>query len=300
MISASIVTFHTDPAILKRLLDSIDNSIIDKVFVIDNSSSSDVSDLLKNYPKSTYIDSGCNLGYGKAHNIGLKASINEGYKYHIIINPDIHWEGDIISPIVYFLDNNEDIGQLMPKILYPNGDIQYLCKLLPNPFDLFIRRFVQIKSLTSKHNAEYEMHWSGYNMTMQVPVLSGCFMVLRNSIIEKTGGFDERFFIYCEDVDLCRRIGQVSKTVFFPSVSVYHSFKRGSYNNKKLLLLHLQSVVKYFNKWGWIFDKDRSRINKDCRDAIKKKLPRSKGPIGNLDDNLLKEEVVVSSYSNIL
>ena len=65
----------------------------------------------------------------------------------------------------------------MPQILYPNGEVQYLCKLLPTPLDLFGRRFIPFKAFQEKRNAWYEMHWSGYEKVMEVPSLSGCFTV---------------------------------------------------------------------------------------------------------------------------
>jgi len=103
---------------------------------------------------------------------------------------------------------------------------------------------------------------------MQVPSLSGCFMLLRTEVLKVVGGFDERFFMYCEDFDLCRRIGQVSKTIYYPDVSVIHNYEKGSYKNSKLLRYHIQSSVKYFNKWGWFFDKERRRINNDTLDRL--------------------------------
>lgn len=70
--------------------------------------------------------------------------------------------------------------------------------------------------------------------------------------------------MYAEDLDLCRRIGNVSKTIFYPHVFVYHSYEKGSYKNFKLLIYHIISIIKYFNKWGWIFDKERRNINQLC------------------------------------
>lgn len=76
-----------------------------------------------------------------------------------------------------------------------------------------------------------------------------------------TGGFDERFFMYLEDNDLSRRVGQVSRTMFYPHVSVIHEYKKGSYKNPKLLIYHITSAVKYFNKWGWMFDNEKKKVN---------------------------------------
>ena len=273
MVSASIVTYYPNLEALKRLLKTVEQSSIDKLYLIDNSSSEEVKKISNEFKKDQYIDAELNLGYGKGHNIGIDKSISEGYKYHIIINPDIFWEGDMITPMISYMDSHQDVGQLMPKILYPNGELQYLCKLLPTPYDLFARRFLPFKNLIDKINSDYEMHWTGYDRIMEVPVLSGCFMVLRNKVVEKVGGFDEQFFLYAEDVDLCRRIGEVSKTIYFPEVYVYHTYERGSYKANKLLWYHINSIIKYFNKWGWFYDSQRKKRNNYCIDNIREYTP---------------------------
>ena len=111
------------------------------------------------------------------------------------------------------MDSYPDCGLVMPQILYPNGNIQYLCKLLPTPMDLFGRRFIPIRKYQEKSADRYELHFTGYDKVMEVPSLSGCFMFMRVDILKKVSGFDERFFMYAEDLDLCRRIGEISKTM---------------------------------------------------------------------------------------
>ena len=108
------------------------------------------------------------------------------------------------------------------------------------------------------------MQFTNYDKEMEVPALSGCFMFLRVDVLKKVGMFDERYFMYAEDLDLCRRIGEVSHTMFYPAVSVYHAYEKGSYKNKKLLKYHICSVIKYFNKWGWMFDAKRTHKNREC------------------------------------
>ena len=74
-------------------------------------------------------------------------------------------------------------------------------------------------------------------------------MLVRTSVLQQTGLFDERYFLYMEDVDLCRRIGEVSKTVYFPEVTVFHEYQKGSYRNWLLMKYHVESAWKYFSKW---------------------------------------------------
>jgi GT2 family glycosyltransferase len=161
------------------------------------------------------------------------------------------------------MEDNKDIGLVMPKVLYPDGSLQYLCKKLPTPFDLIARRFLPsfLKPLFQKRLDIYEFKDQNYNAIMEVPYLSGCFMFIRTGVFKEIGMFDERIFMYIEDIDLCRRIGQKYKTIYYPEAIVYHEFAKESYKSKKLLKIHIDSTIKYFNKWGWFFDKDRKKIN---------------------------------------
>lgn len=262
-IYASIVTFHTRHSDLARLIECVMKSPIQKIFIIDNSSNDELREFVQNNEKIHYIHS-LNLGYGSGHNVAIKKSLEEKVKYHIILNPDVYWHTPIVRELEEYMDLHSDCGLVMPKVLYPNGETQYLCKLVPTPADLILRRFIPIKSWQTKHDYKYEMQWMGYNRILEVPILSGCFMMLRCSVVEKTKGFDERYFMYAEDVDLCRRIGEVSKTIFYPKVSIYHEYAKGSYGNRRMLIMHIKSIVKYFNKWGWFFDKKRRQRNQYC------------------------------------
>jgi GT2 family glycosyltransferase len=272
MITASIVTYKTDIEELEKVISCVINSIVDTVYIIDNSPS-DALKTISNYSgKIIYIFNNANLGYGKAHNIAIRKSIEKQAKYHIIINPDIYFEGGVVETLANFMDDNIDIGHVMPKVVYPNGELQYLCKLLPNPFYLFSRRFILLKQWINKENIRYELRFTGYKKIMRVPSLSGCFMFIRTDVLEKTGGFDEVFFMYMEDFDLCRRIGRISKTYFYPFVTIYHKYNKESYRNVKILKCHIKSGIKYFNKWGWFFDKDRKKINKKTLQELNYKL----------------------------
>jgi GT2 family glycosyltransferase len=96
---------------------------------------------------------------------------------------------------------------------------------------------------------------------MFVPYLSGCFMLLRQSALQEIGLFDERFFMYPEDIDLTRRMAERYETIYFPEVSVVHEHGAASYKSVRMLIVHVYNLVKYFNKWGWINDPIRERLN---------------------------------------
>jgi GT2 family glycosyltransferase len=162
------------------------------------------------------------------------------------------------------MEQNKDIGNIMPQVRYPNGEIQYLCKLLPTPVDLIFRRFMPFKKWQEKRNEKHELRWTGYDKIMNVPNLSGCFMFLRCNVLQEIGLFDEHIFMYLEDVDLNRRIHTKYKTIYFPKRSITHEYAKASYKNKRLLLAHVNSSIYYFNKWGWFFDQERKSMNRQC------------------------------------
>ncbi|QJA06970.1 glycosyltransferase family 2 protein [Thermosulfurimonas marina] len=257
---------------LKKCLNSvITSNLVHKIFLIDNSPKNILSKFKNHDNRIEYIFNGKNLGFGKAHNIALRKSIEEKVPYHLVLNPDVYFEKGVLEELYKFMEENTDVGLVMPKVLYPDGKIQYLCKLLPTPFDLFGRRFLNFppfKKYIEKRNEIYELRFTGYNKMMVVSHLSGCFMFIRTQVLEKVGLFDERFFMYLEDTDLSRRIYKFSKTVYYPHVYIYHEFGKGSYKNWKLLTYHIKSAIYYFNKWGWFFDKERKEINKKTLEKL--------------------------------
>lgn len=263
MLTASIVVYKTTEMELKTIVNCALNSTIHKVYIVDNSPSNESQSVINSYhsPKLIYIYGHGNIGYGAGHNMAIKKSIELGATYHIILNPDIIFQADAISALTQFMDSHPDIGSVMPNIIYPDGRSQRLCKLLPTPFDIFARRLLP-KSLTTKHNERYEMHFMGYDKPWNCPNLSGCFMFLRTDILKQIGGFDDRFFMYFEDTDLIRRIHQVSITAFYPNATIIHAHKAEHRTSKTLLKISIESAIKYFNKYGWLFDKERCIFNK--------------------------------------
>lgn len=269
-LTVSIVAYNNNSDHLRAAIESaLKSKLNTKLYLIDNSPHDQLKALAQ-YPGCEYIFNNRNLGFGKAHNIAMQKALSES-KYHLVLNPDIYFEEGVLEKIFEYMEMNADVGQIMPKVLYPTGEVQRLCKLLPSPADLFLRRFFPWVKGASKRNRKYELAESGYNRIMNIPYLSGCFMFLRTSVLGETGFFDDRIFMYIEDADLTRRIHLRYKTLFFPSVHVYHHYNKGSYKNLKLMLYNIHGAIVYFSKWGWIFDSERKRIN---RQVIRDYLPR--------------------------
>ncbi|MDR1544066.1 MAG: glycosyltransferase [Prevotellaceae bacterium] len=260
LINVSIVLYNNKLDKISNLISTIrKSSLVNKIYLIDNSPKrcQEFENL-----QVTYIFNDRNIGYGRGHNIALNQTIFDNQAaYHLAMNADLTCDAEIIDEITAYMQENQDVGSLMPKVFYPNGKIQYLCRLLPDPMDLIVRRFLP-KFVMKTRVARLEMRDTDYNHIINVPHISGCFMFLRTEILKKTGLFDERYFLYLEDIDLTRRIQQVSRTIFYPKVSIIHEHRQGSYNSLRLLVVHIYSAIKYFNKWGWFSDKERDRINK--------------------------------------
>lgn len=260
--TASLVTFRNSARQIERLLRSLHASrTVVQVVVFDNSPDESLRNVVT-AAGALYLRNGKNTGFGAGHNHAIRA-LEFAAPYHLVINPDIECSPDVIDSLRDFMECHPEIGLVMPRILNPDGTPQQLCKLLPSPLDLFARRFLGRAGATvfRQQHARYQLQHLDLHQPREVPCLSGCFMFLRRAAMEQAGLFDERFFMYMEDVDLCRRIGERYKTALYPNVAVRHEYAKGSYKDVKLLAYHLQSAVRYFSKWGWFFDGERNVRN---------------------------------------
>lgn len=265
-VTAAIVVYKNPPSLVRRAaLSFMRTPRRVCLFVIDNSPTDELRRVAEECG-AEYIFAGKNLGYGAAHNIAI-ARVANCSKYHLILNPDIYFDPEVIDRLYCFMEQNPDVGLVMPKILNPDGSVQPLCKLLPSPFDLFARRFLPqfARRLLKRKMDSYECRDVDLARAAFIPYLSGCFMFLRTEVLQKVDGFDERFFMYFEDTDLTRRIAREWLTVFLPYTSVYHEFGRGSYKELRLLGIHLVNAVRYFNKFGWLADPERAAMNERTR-----------------------------------
>ena len=289
MITASIVTYNHHLLDFEPVLRSLFASPVDVVYIVDHSDTvMDLKAELNEYTAKvlkgeSYLqekrNNGFRLvymphennGYGGGHNVAMRDAKEHGSEFHLVVNPDVWFGPEVIPAMVDYMRGHDDVGNIMPKVLYPNGSVQRLAKLLPSPMDM-IGRFCLPDFVIFRRNNKFELRQSGFTKTMNVPFLSGCFMFLRTSILDTVGYFDERFFLYGEDVDFSRRIYRQYRNVYLTDISIYHTFTRGSRKSLRLMLIHIMSMVKYFNKWGWVRDKERRRINREVQKQIVDKL----------------------------
>lgn len=274
-IVGSIVLHHTPPsevehAISQFLLAASANNLKAHLCVIDNSPVPLEADCLR-YPSVSYCFTNRNLGYGRAHNIALRASQGRA-KYNLVVNTDVTYSPEVIGELTTFLDAHPNTGIAAPKILYPDGTLQHVCRLLPTPLNVFLRRFLPRSRWAKRADEKYELRRWNHESIANIPFLSGSFLMLRTDLCASVGGFDERFFLYAEDVDLCRTIHQIADTAYIPHVSIIHEYRRLNSRSWLGTWHGIRSHCQYFNKWGWFFDKDRNEINfhtiRRLRDSI--------------------------------
>jgi GT2 family glycosyltransferase len=238
-----------------------------QLVLVDNADESSVAALAEEYG-AIYVRSPGNIGFGRAHNLAYERVRNLS-SYHLVLNPDVYFDGPVLKTLVDVMAAEPRVGVLMPKILYGNGTTQHLCKRLPTPWDLLVRRFAPgfAHGIFRQAMERYELRDCNYDQPMEPPTLSGCFLLLRNAVIDQVGLFDSRFFMYMEDVDLVRRILSVSRALYYPRVAITHEYQKGSYRSGRLALHHVLSAVKYFSKWGWLYDPERGRLNRRSCDV---------------------------------
>lgn len=269
-LTASIVAYKTDHAELEQVVRCCrDSSLRVEILVVDNSPSDELASLCRALG-TKYIHTAHNVGFGAGHNIAFNKSSTS--KYHLVLNCDVQFRHEILGQLFAVMEVNESVGLVMPRVLYPDGSPQKLCKRLPTPFDILGRRIfpgLLHRLFQSQMNA-FELSDMDMSKVLSVPYLSGCFMLLRKRALRDVGMFDERYFMYFEDLDLTRRIHQRYDTVYYPMATVIHRHEKGSYKSIKLLFCGIHSAVQYFNKWGWLWDRERRRIN------------RAIGPVGNI------------------
>jgi len=268
-ITSCIVLYDNDVKMLEEAIASFLNTNLNvKLYLVDNSPT-DKLKILVTDPRIEYFHNPLNPGFGASHNVAIENAISLGSKYHFIVNPDIFFKGDVITPMVDYMENDNTIGMMMPQILNNDGSIQNLPKLLPSPLSILKRKLKKPSKAYEEFINRYELRHVPKDIIYNAPVLSGCFTLLNLEAIKKVGMYDDAFFMYFEDWDLSRRVHKHYKTIYFPKVSVVHEYESGANKNPKLFKIFVNSAVTYFNKWGWFFDSEREKINKEALSQFK-------------------------------
>lgn len=259
-LTASIVVHRTPFPQLANALECLLRSDVCKVFVIDNSPDDSLRAVASADSRIDYrhVD---NHGFGAGHNIALREAVEDPEGFHLVMNADVWWEGDVPASLVGYLLRNPGVGMVMPKVFYPDGALQYTCRMLPTPADLFAKRFLPA-SLAKRRVDRYLLAAHDHDRPLNCPYLLGSFLLFRNSTLLDCGLFDERFFMYPEDIDITRRIHEKWLTMYWPGVSIVHEHAAASRRSLRMLRVHLVNMARYFNKWGWWADRSRRLFNR--------------------------------------
>lgn len=246
-LSITIVAYHNDEDI-KAAVESIEawtpQHISKQIYIVDNADGC-LKELEQQYEDVRYLSTGKNIGFGGGHNFVLEQLDS---KFHAIVNPDIVLKEDVFSKLISFMQD-ESIGMCVPRLVDENGALLAVYRRELTVRDMFIRMF--LKKYFKKRQAYHTMQEQDYTKTFDVPFAQGSFLLIRTELFQKLGGFDERFFLYMEDTDLCKRVNEVSRLCYYPDATVVHKWEKGSHKSGKLFKLHVQSMIAYFSKWGW-------------------------------------------------
>ena len=198
-ITATIVLYKNDIEMLRKAIDSfLSTSLPKKLFLVDNSP----TDRLRyefEHPDLEYVYIGQNVGYGRANNY-VSRFIESNSDYHLVLNPDVYFDNNVVLELVKELEKDTSLSVIAPKTLYPDGVFQHSCRRYPSFLELLFRRLRIFKSVTDK--GEYK------DLDLSRPFypdfIQGAFLLFRTSDYIKLEGFDKRYFMYMEDVDICR------------------------------------------------------------------------------------------------
>ena len=251
-ISIIIVNYNVKE-FLSNLLNAIKRAKHDlslEIFVVDNASSDNsVSYLMKRYPEVSFIENTRNLGFGRANNQALEKANGT---YTLLINPDTLISEDTLAVLKQYMDEHSETGACGCKILNPDGTFAPESRRsIPTPLSA-LWKVLGLTTLFPRNKtfAEYYLSWMDEDSPSQVPVLSGAFMFFRTRVLKELRGFDEQFFMYGEDIDLCYRTNKAGYHVdYVPSTSIIHykgeSTKK---DNIDYIVLFNRAMLQFFKK----------------------------------------------------
>ncbi len=247
-----IIVNYNVKQFLENLIVSIKkaaSNIRHEIIVIDNASDDGSVEMLnEKFSNVNLIVNKENKGFGVANNQGLK--IAKG-KYILLINPDTIVKEDTFTKLIEFLDANQNIGMATCKVLNNDGSLQLACRRsFPGPWTSFTKVSGLSKLFPqSKLFAKYNLTYLDENDTYEVDAISGSFMFMKREVYEKIGGFDDDFFMYGEDLDLCYRTQKSGyKIYYFHETEIIHykgeSTKRSSIDETTVFYQAMQLFVK--------------------------------------------------------
>jgi len=249
-----IIVNYNVKEFIQNLLESIKSAskgLKTEVIIVDNASDDGSIDLIRHkYPEVTLIENSRNLGFSRANNLGLK--IARG-KYLLLLNPDTLVKEDTFEKMILFFESTPDAGMAGCKLLNTDGTLQLACRRgFPGPWASFTK-VTGLSTLFPRSPlfARYNLTFLDENQTYAVDAISGAFMMIRREVYDKTGGLDETFFMYGEDLDLCYRVNKAGFKVYYVhTTEIIHykgeSTKRSNLNEVKVFYEAMHIFVKKY------------------------------------------------------
>jgi nucleoside-diphosphate-sugar epimerase/GT2 family glycosyltransferase len=194
-----------------------------------------------------------NIGYGRGNNLVIAGARSD---YHLVVNPDLFVDVTALLEALRFMEEHRDVGLLTPAVFGEEGERHYLCKRNPTLLVMFLRSFspLWLQNRLEFLIREFEMRDCDYEKPIHpVEYPTGCFMFFRTAPLQEIGGFDPDFFLHYEDADIGRRMLQVARTVYVPTVRVVHQWARDTHRSLGAKLGTARSGWLYWLKWGGIF-----------------------------------------------
>lgn len=244
-----IVTFNNSHVISNCLKSLSQQSYHNfELLIIDNNSTDNTLGIIKeflnnhdNVTKKTHIlKNKINEGFARAVNIGLKKALNTKNIYAtLLLNPDVSFTRNLLKNGVNILENNTDAGAIVPKILYPDKKIWWIgTKIFSNKELLFSSKYG-----IAEHSNKGHLWQKSNNQIKRVDAITGCALFIKIAAIRKVGLFDERYFMYAEDIDYSQRLKQKGYTLLmFTQSTVFHEVR----DRKMNIHVVLGSLRKYF------------------------------------------------------
>ncbi|CAH0444361.1 glycosyltransferase family 2 protein [Ralstonia syzygii] len=260
-ITASIVLYNNPIDQIRHCIESMQADARVHVLLVDNSEKKGgYAGLVAE--NVDILDAPGNVGFGRGHNLVLGRLAALRSEVHLVVNPDIAAKAGCVQALADVLSQRKDVALVGPRVVSPDGALYRSCKLLPTPWNLFARRFAP-RQLYAAADARYELQAFDYDRELQLHNLSGAFLAFRAEAFTALEGFDPRYFMYLEDVDICRRASSLGAVIFLPGAEVVHEHGKGSYRSWRLLREHIRSAILYFNRFGWFVDAERRLLNRE-------------------------------------
>jgi GT2 family glycosyltransferase len=228
---------------LYRLFRSLESAVQNSIIVIDNASSDSSMEILARYPNVQTIRNNQNVGFGAAANQGIALSKTP---FVLLLNVDTELLPGAIETLAEFLIENPKAAVVAPQLVFPGGKFQPSVRSFPTISGLFLYLSYLDRVIPSSYRLGSELH----HITREVDQPMGAALMMRRDALNEVGGFDQRFFLYMEDVDLCERIKKKGWKIFYlPTAKMIH-FAGGSseQNWEKSQFYFIQSLIRYFQK----------------------------------------------------